>query len=85
VLGVINQISAASGVAYTERRGATTLSNWTDVGPKAFVTRLGQRRRPRHMASHRRNVQAAHEPATLRLTAEAEKNLSPLSVAYEKF
>src|SRR5258708_37643842 len=29
----INHISAASGVAYTETRGATTLLNWTDVGP----------------------------------------------------
>jgi hypothetical protein len=32
----VNQISAASGVAYTETRGATTLSNWTDVGPKVL-------------------------------------------------
>ena len=29
-----NHISAAFGVAYTEPHGATTLSNWTDVGPK---------------------------------------------------
>jgi hypothetical protein len=32
----LNHISAASGVAYTETSGATTLSNWTDVGPKAL-------------------------------------------------
>src|SRR5712671_4447878 len=36
-----NHISAASGVAYTETRGATTLSNWTDVGPKALRRSLG--------------------------------------------
>ena len=36
----LNHISAASGVAYTETRGATTLSNWTDVGPKAISSRL---------------------------------------------
>src|SRR5437660_10733220 len=29
-------LSAASGVAYTETCGATTLSNWTDVGPKGL-------------------------------------------------
>ena len=32
----LNHISAASGVAYAETRGAATLSNWTDVGPKAL-------------------------------------------------
>src|SRR5437762_10636578 len=32
----LNHISAASGVAYAEPRGATTLSNWTDVGPKTL-------------------------------------------------
>ncbi len=30
----LNHISAASDVAYADPRGATTLSNWTDVGPK---------------------------------------------------
>src|SRR6267143_251023 len=37
----LNHISAASGVAYTETRGATTLSNWTDVGPKALPQVFG--------------------------------------------
>ena len=32
----LNHISAASGVAYGEPHGATTLSNWTDLGPKAL-------------------------------------------------
>src|SRR5437879_12960105 len=59
----LNHISAASGVAYTETRGATTLSNWTDVGPKALLRSLGQRRRARCVASRRRNVRAALEPA----------------------
>jgi hypothetical protein len=33
----LNHTSAASGVAYAETCGATTLSNWTDVGPKVFT------------------------------------------------
>jgi hypothetical protein len=33
-VGSSNHISAASGVAYTETRGVTTLLNWTEVGPK---------------------------------------------------
>src|SRR6266566_3142150 len=57
-LSRVNQISAASGVAYTETRGATTLSNWTDVGPKAWLRSLGQRRRARRATSRRWNVQA---------------------------
>ena len=31
----LNHTSAASGVAYADSRGATTLLNWTEVGPKA--------------------------------------------------
>jgi hypothetical protein len=30
----VNPISSASGVAYAETRGAITLLNWTDIGPK---------------------------------------------------
>ena len=36
-----NHISAASGVAYTEPHGATTLSNWTDVGSKGLPQVFG--------------------------------------------
>ena len=38
-----NHTSAASGVAYAETCGATTLSNWTEVGPKVVLTSLGLR------------------------------------------
>src|SRR6267143_3916857 len=54
----LNHITAASGVAYMETRGATTLSNWTDVGPKA-LTSMWLGRRARRVPSARRNVQAA--------------------------
>ena len=67
----INHISAASGVAYTETRGATILSNWTDVGPKRFLRSLGRRRCGGHVASHRGNVQAALEPATPSVNSQA--------------
>ena len=33
----VNHISAASGVAYAEPHGATTLPNWTDDGPKIVL------------------------------------------------
>jgi hypothetical protein len=36
-VGSANQISAASGVAYIETRGATNLLNWTEVGLKVVV------------------------------------------------
>ena len=42
-VGILNQISAAFGVAYTETRCATTLLNWTEVGPKLVLTSLGLR------------------------------------------
>src|SRR6266576_4152303 len=68
----LNHISAASGVAYTETCGATTLSNWTDVGPKRLPYRsLEQRRCARHVTSHRGNVQAALEPATPSVNSQA--------------
>jgi hypothetical protein len=36
----LNHISAASGVAYAETCGATTLPNWTEVGLKPIVSGL---------------------------------------------
>src|SRR5467141_3586541 len=36
----VNSISAASGVAYAETRGATTLSNWTEIGPTNLASGL---------------------------------------------
>src|SRR6266513_2665485 len=32
-VGSVNHISGASGVAYTQTRGATNPLNWTEVGP----------------------------------------------------
>ena len=37
----LNHISAASGVAYAETCGATTLPNWTEVGLKAMSQVFG--------------------------------------------
>jgi hypothetical protein len=48
-VGSVNHISAASGVAYTETRGATNLLNWTEVGPKS----VGPRRRARFVGLSR--------------------------------
>ena len=73
-----NHTSAASGVAYAETRGATTLLDWTEAGPKVVLTSLGLRRH-----ALRRDVEVAPKPATVRLTAEDVKNLSAASgVAY---
>ena len=44
-VGSANHISAASGVAYIETRGATNLLNWTEVGPKVVLRPLGLRSR----------------------------------------
>jgi hypothetical protein len=46
-----------------------SLLSWTEVGPKVVLTSLGLRRRARHVTCHRQNVQAALEPATLRLSS----------------
>jgi hypothetical protein len=39
-----NHTSAASGVAYAERRGATNPLNWTEVGPKTCLRSWGNAR-----------------------------------------
>jgi hypothetical protein len=45
-----NHTSAASGVAYAETCGATTLLNWTEAGPKVVLASLGLSRRARLVA-----------------------------------
>jgi hypothetical protein len=64
-VGSAYYISAASGVAYIETRGATNLLNWTEVGPKLSSDHWGY-------AVMRASSDCLGDPksATLRLTAE---------------
>jgi hypothetical protein len=48
----LNQTSAASGVAHAGTFCATTLSNWTEVGPNSWHAAVGC------VTPHRRDLQA---------------------------
>jgi hypothetical protein len=52
-VGILNQISVAFGVAYTETRCATTLLNWTEAGPKPELkSKSGEPARSRFPSCH---------------------------------
>ena len=66
----LSHTSAASGVAYAETCGATTLSNWTDVGPKVCLKYLGNAVVGVPFGLSPSEYPGAPHPATLRLTAD---------------
>src|SRR4029077_3603443 len=55
----LQHTSAASGVAYAQTFGATTLLNWTEAGPSVVLTSSGLHRRVRfvEMSTWHSNLQ----------------------------